>query len=380
MMTKPKLLLPLLCWFSVLLAHGQQGSYSFEPGFDAREADDMLKLNLAFLDTVRPLRFDGFLPGYRFAYRSSNIGLDNAWDLWTRQDSTAVIVLRGTTANPKSILADFLCTMSPAQGKVVLSPGDTVTYKLANLERAAVHTGFLIGFAHLSKEIQPKVDSLYGQGYRNFIITGHSQGGALCYYVSSWLYYLNKDGLYSGIRVKTYSSAAPKMSNMYFAYDYDNIMRAEWSFSLVNTSDPVPEMPFTTQQIDTDMNEPNPILALSRRFDDLPFIKRIVLKKAFNRMQKGAAKSSAAYQKYLGGYTVRLMQTIIPGFSLPETVNTTYFIRPGVPITLVVTQDYIHHFRELAKQGSYYHHNPNTYRYLLDQYYPGAIGNKGTYE
>ncbi len=332
----------------------------------------MLRINTAFLDTTPGNRFEGFVPHHRFSYRSANIGLDNAWDLWLRDDSTVVIALRGTTADAKSILADFFCAMSPAQGKLMLLPGDTLAYKLAEYDKAAVHTGFLLGFGFLARDIRPRVDSLYALGYRQYVVTGHSQGGALCYYVSAWLYYLEKNGTYPDLLVKTYASAAPKVGNMYFAYDYDHIARAEWAFSVVNTADPVPEIPLTTQQVDVDMNEPNPILGLMKRFDDLPFFKRLVLKRAFNRMRKGAAKSSAAYQRYLGGYTGKFILDLVPGLALPDTVNTTYFVRPGVPITLMVNEAYFTHFEELAKQGPYYHHNPITYRYLLRQYYDGV--------
>lgn len=364
---------------SCLLCFGLSGLFSvaqtlplrFAPGFNPRECDDMLRLSLAFLDTTPGHRFDHFLPGHCFVYRSENIGLDNAWDLWIRGDSIVVLVLRGTTADSKSILADFLCAMSPATGSLVLPPGDTLTYQLATDKKAAVHTGFLIGFGFLANDMTPKIDSLYTRGYRDFIVTGHSQGGALCYYTSAWLYYLAKNGTYPNLQVKTYASAPPKVGNMYFAYDYDNAMHAEWAFSIVNTADPVPEMPFTTQQVDMDMNEPNPILNLMKRFDSLPFFKRLVLKRAFNRMRNGAARSSKAYQKYLGGYTAKFIQNMVPGLAIPPTVNSSYFVRPGVPITLMVNDAYFSYFQELAKEGPYYHHNPKTYRYLLRQYYSG---------
>lgn len=366
-------LFTILCLFtSGTHALSQQPlPYTFGPGFHAQECDDLLRLNSAFLDTTPGNRFLDFIPHHRFSYRSESIGLDNAWDLWIREDSTVVIVLRGTTLNPKSVLADFFCAMSPAQGHLVLPAGDTLTYQLADYDRAAVHTGFLLGFGFLARDIRPRVDSLYALGYRHYVVTGHSQGGALCYYVSAWLYYLEKNGTYPGLLVKTYASAAPKVGNMYFAYDYDHITRAEWAFSVVNTADPVPEMPFTTQQVDVDMNQPNPILNLMKRFDDLPFFKRFVLKRAFSRMQKGAAKSSAAYQRYLGGYTGKLIQDLVPGLTIPDMVNTTYFVRPGAPITLMVNASYYTHFEALAKEGAYYHHNPITYRYLLRQYYDG---------
>jgi hypothetical protein len=143
--------------------------------------------------------------------------------------------------------------------------------------------------------------------------------------MSAWLMQFRKDKVYPGIQVKTYASAAPKMGNIYFVYDYDNAMHGEWSYSIVNTADPIPEMPLTTQQLEIDMNTPNPLINLAKRFDDLPFFKRIVLKHAYNSMRKKARKSSEAYQKYLGGYAGKIIKGMQPGIELPEPVKTTYF-------------------------------------------------------
>lgn len=186
--------------------------------------------------------------------------------------------------------------------------------------------------------------------------------------MSAWLMQLRAAGVYKDIQVKTYASAAPKMGNIYFAYDYDNANHSEWSFSIVNTADPVPEMPFTTQQVDIDMNEPNPILNLQKRFSDLPFLKRIVLNNAFNKMKKRAEMSSEAYQKYLGNYVGDFIKNSLPEMILPEPVKTTYFVRPGVPITLSVNQTYWDYFKNGPK---YFHHGLDPYRFLLRQYYDG---------
>lgn len=349
--------------------HTQQAAPSFAPGFNPREADELLRLNFAFLDSNLTNRFENFQSGYTLKYRSASMGLDNRWDLWIRSDSTVLITLRGTTADPKSILADFYCAMMPARGQLVISDTDTVHYHLADHPGAAVHAGFLVGFAYLSQDIAPRLDTLYRAGYRQFLVAGHSQGGSLCYYVSAWMLYLEKTGKYPGIRVKTYASAPPKMGNMYFAYDYDNLTRAEWAFSIVNSADAVPEMPFTTQQVKQDMNEPNPILGLLTRADNLPWLQRWVVKRAFRKMMNSASKSSEAYQQYLGGYAAKFLGQQLPGLDLPDPVNTTYFIRPGVPITLMVNDHYTRFFA--VNDGPYYHHGIIPYRYLLRQYYAG---------
>src|SRR5690606_17248361 len=213
-----------------------------------------------------------------------------------------------------------------------------------------------------------KFDELYAKGYRDFMISGHSQGGALCYYFSAWLMYKRKQGEFKGITVKTYASAPPKMGNMYFAYDYDNDHLSMWTFSIVNSADPVPEMPLTTQQLEIDMNEPNPILNLEARFNDLSWLKRWFVKKAFNKMKNSAQKSSEAYQKYLGKYVGDFIHKSLPELQLPNPVKTTYFVRPGVPIVLSANEAYKEKFKDAAL---YFDHGIDPYRYLLRQYYQG---------
>lgn len=354
--------------FSFLSRNVYGQSFSLKPGFDALECDQILKLNFAFLDTVRTNKFTDFLKGYTIYYRSPSVGLDNSSDIWIRQDSTVIIMLRGTTGNMKSILEDFYCAMLPAKGYITIGKNKTFEYQLADDPRAAVHAGFLIGFAYLADNIQPIISELYSNGYRDFIIGGHSQGGSLSYYFSAWLMQLRKKGVYKDIVIKTYASASPKMGNMYFAYDYDNANLSQWDFSIVSSADPVPEMPFTTQQIDIDMNEPNPILNLMKRFDDLPFFQRIFLKSAFNKMRKRAKKSSEAYQKYLGKYVGDFIRKSLPEMKLPQPVPTTYFVRPGVPITLSANDKYWEYCKGTPK---YFHHGIDPYRFLLHQYYKG---------
>lgn len=365
-----KLVLFIFIFSSIFTAALTQNfSYRFQPGFNARECDDLLNLNHTFLDTTNN-RFINYLPGYTFIYRSPNMGLDNAWDLWIRNDSTVIFLLRGTVANAESVLADFFCAMLPAQGKLIMAPNDTLNYQLAADNRAAVHAGFLIGFGFLSKDILPKLDSLYKNGYYNYLVSGHSQGAALSYYISAWMLYLKKNGIYPFLNIKTYASAPPKTGNMYFAYDYDNITRAEWTYSVINTADPIPEMPFTTQQPDVDMNSPNPIFDLKKKIDSMSLAKRIVLNHAFNRMRETARHSSETYQEYLGGYSMKYVRKLLPQVVIPETVNTTYFVTPGVHIVLSADDNY-HRYIDSVQNFPYYDHTIAAYRYLLREYYEG---------
>ncbi|WP_051292645.1 lipase family protein [Olivibacter sitiensis] len=347
-----------------VLAQGD--SYRFKTGFDPNEYADLMHLNEAFMDTIAGNRFIDYDPNFSFLYRSPSMGMDNTYDIWKGKDSTIVVTLRGTTADTKSLLADFYCAMIPANGKIVFGENDTLAYKLSSLENATVHAGWLIGFAFIARDFKPKLDSLYGDGYRKFIVAGHSQGGALCYYLSAWMWHLNE--IYPDIRVKTYASASPKVGNMYFAYDYDNTTRSIWTFSVTNSADLVPETPFTTQVWETDMNQPNPFINMEETFKKLSFLKRIMMKKAYNKMRNSANKSSAAYQKYLGDYLYKWTQNIYPHLELPQAVNTAYFVRPGVPISFVPNEAY-RQFFDKNNDGPYFHHSFKAYLFLLNEYY-----------
>lgn len=343
-------------------------SYQFSSGFIAQECDDLLVLNEGFADTTKDKKFKTAIPGYKFIYRSKPIGLDNTWDLWLREDSTVVITLRGTTPEQKSMFANLYCAMMPSKGTIQLTKTSSFSYKIAEHERAAVHAGYLAGFAYIANDALSQIDSLYKQGYTNFLISGHSQGGAIAQIFSSWLHYLKKDKVYPNMNIKVYTMATPKYANMYYVYDYDNWMRAEWSFSLTNAYDPVPEVPLTTQMM-TDINEPNPFSEIKKEFKKQPFIKRMVLNMAFNSMRRKAEKSSKSYQKYLGKYGGNYLKDLTPGLEMPKQVNSTYFLRPGVPISLVPDDLYFKFFK--TQQNQYYHHLFPAYRFLLRRQYEG---------
>lgn len=368
-MKKTLFLLCIIMPGIVISSFAQQKPFNFNPGFNAQECDEMLRINSAFTDTLKGNKFQAFLNGYSFLSRSKSVGLDNKVDFWLRADSTVIISLRGTTKDPKSLLADFYCAMIPAKGKIIIAPSDTIKYYLADDERAAVHAGFLVSFAYLSKEIAPKVDSLYRKGYHKFLVTGHSQGGSISIYVTAWLAYLKKQGTYPELALKNYATAPAKMGNMYFAYNFQHIMHSNQAFSLISNVDPVPEMPFTTQQLATDMNKPNPFITIYEHVGNLSFFKRIILKNAFKSMERKAEKSSKAYQQYLGKTVEKMVKTALPGLQLQPMANTTHFVTPGVIIALMADENYERHFKTEIDR-SLFHHSYEAYRFLLKQYAP----------
>jgi len=235
-----------------------------------------------------------FLPGDisswpRTLSKSKTIGLDNHWDLWINKSSTiAVISIRGTTLKPESSLANLYAAMVPAKGKLQLTKTDTFEYELAPNPEAAVHVGWLISMAYLSRDILPKIDSLYSTGVKNILLMGHSQGGAINYLLTAYLYNLQMKGaLPKDLRFKTYCSAAPKPGNLYFAYYYEMLTRNGWGYNIVNSVDWVPETPISIQTLN-DINHSNPFTNAKRKLKKLKFPQNTqLLPKKFSRKTLG---------------------------------------------------------------------------------------------
>lgn len=347
-------------------AYAQQET-RLQPKFDLQECKESLLLFDAFMNEVPVTEFASKhqLTNYKFSYRSPAMGLDNMWDLWIREDSTVFLVMRGTTGDPKSLLADFYCAMLPAQGEIRLNNQTTFSYKVAQHPEAAIHAGFLTSFAFIANDAQPKIDSLYNIGYSQYIVAGHSQGGAIAFLITSWLHYKIIDGIYPNMQLKMYATAPPKVGNSYYAYDFDATMKARWAYSVVNALDPIPEMPLTTQQLVPDMNNPNPLIEAKAGLKKEKLMTRIALKTAFNSMEKKAIKSAKGYQKYLGKYVGKFIGQHLPELKLPNPVNSTYFVRPGIPITMMPDDQYHHHFSE--RKSSMVHHLTEAYHLLLDR-------------
>src|SRR5690606_19698819 len=98
---------------------------------------------------------------------------------------------------------------------------------------------------------------------------------------------------------------------------------------------------------------------LKENLKSRPFIERVFLKSAVNNMRKKAEKSAKSYQKYLGKYSGKFLKGALPELEFPAPINTTYFLRPGVPISLIPSTE------EAAKTANFYHHLISTYRLLL---------------
>ncbi len=304
---------------------------------------------------------------FKKIYRSKVMGLDNLWELWINPASTiAVISLRGTTRETESWLANFYAAMIPAKGKLYLSDTETFAYELAPDPKAAVHIGWLIGMAFLSRDIVPKIDSLYQHGTKNFLLMGHSQGGAIDYLLTAYLYHLQQTGkLPKDIRFKTYCSASPKPGNLYFAYYYENLTKNGWGFNVVNSADWVPETPITIQTLN-DFNPTNPFTHAQSEIKKLKFPENLVLKHIYNQLNKPTQKAQKNYEKYLGEKTSKIIMKNLKGFRPPpQYFNSNNYVRTGTTVVLYAGKKYYQRFPN-ETGNMFTHHMIDAYLYLLD--------------
>ncbi|XWW45585.1 META domain-containing protein [Fibrella sp. USSR17] len=337
---------------------------SLQPGFDKAEYIDLMKVSARFGDSSYVASFPK-PQRYKSVYRSPIVGLDNMWDLWADDKGTAVISLRGTTANSVSWLSNFYAAMVPAKGELQLSDKERFTYHLADNPRAAVHVGWLVSTAFLAKDILPKLDSCYRKGIRNMLIMGHSQGGAIAFLLTAHLYNLQKEGkLPADIRFKTYCSAGPKPGNLYFAYEYEAMTQDGWAYNVVNSADWVPEVPFSIQTVN-DMNVTNPFAGANLVIKKQPFLKRLVLRRVYSDLSKPALKAQKNYEKYLGRITSNTVKKNLTGYMPPDYYKSNHYVRTGTTVVLLADSAYYRRYPD-SKEKIFAHHFHPPYLYLAE--------------
>jgi len=362
-----KRFLLLLFLFSQTLLSAQK----LQPGFDKAEYRDMLLIAARVVDTPwTPENVKLPMPrDFKFVYRSPTVGLDNKWDFWRSDDGRAVVSVRGTTLEPVSWLANFYAAMVPATGSIQISNTFTFNYKLAENPRAAVHVGWLVAMACLQGDILEKINAAYREGVRDIILTGHSQGGAITYLLTSHLCFLQKEGkLPHDIRFKTYCSAGPKPGNLYYAYDYEYMTRPGWAFNVVNAVDWVPEVPFSLQTVN-DFNNINPFIHAKALIKKQGFPKNLVLKSVYRKMTKPSLKAQCRYQKYLGKMLSKEVKKALPEFKPPKKYyDSNHYVRTGTIIVLQPDTAYFQKYPDTDATKIFIHHMPGPYYDLLEKW------------
>lgn len=342
---------------------------SFHPGFDRNEYADMLWLQFnGFNDSLANQQQFTLSKGrHQRVMISPEVGLYNKCAVYLREDSVVVIQLRGTVNKAESWLENFYSGMVPATGELQLSADYNFAYKLAENKGATVHIGWLIGTGFLTKTFLPSLDSLVAKGHTNIIVSGHSQGGALSFLITSYLhyYFLQQQ---KHVVLKTYASAAPKPGNLYYAYDFDFITRNQMGFRIVNTADWVPETPFSLQTIQ-DFNEVTPLADAKSIIKKQKFLIRTYMNSIYKKLDGSSSKASKKFEKYLGEKLFKLVEKPLPGYIKPALAGTMNYSMAGTPIILLADAAYQNKFTFDGK-NYFVHHMLEPYLHLLNQHYP----------
>jgi hypothetical protein len=360
-----KRILPLFIG-AIFLSHSALAQH-LEPGFDKSEYIELIKIGSTFTDLPKdsvdqPMKFT-------LSYRSPEIGFKNRWALWTNSSGTAVINIRATVKDTLTQLVNTYAAMTPATGELELESGTIYKYKLSDNPHAAVHTGYLIAAMYLARDILPKIDSSYKAGIKDYLIFGHSQGGTIAYLLRAYFHQLQHEGrLPPGIRFKTYSSAAPKPGNLYFAYDYELLNRGGWALTVVNYLDAIPESPVSIQTLD-DFNEINLFSGAKDSIKkNLKFPQDLAALYVFHKLDEPLREAANTYRKYLGTAIAAVAHSKGVIFTEPKYANTSNYVRTGEQIILMPDEEYYSTFPQ-DKSDKLVNHYLQTYLYLAGKYH-----------
>ncbi|HXD92006.1 MAG TPA: hypothetical protein VNX01_02270 [Bacteroidia bacterium] len=234
--------------FFFLISTTLLSAYSFaqlENGYNKAEVKDMIQLCNSF--TFLELYDDDasiLPPQYKKEYSSGIYGMDNKYQIYIK-DKIAIINLRGSTDQKISWLENIYFAMIPAKGVITIS-GDKFHYCFAQDVNASVHAGYALGIAYMHNDIVYHINNLNKDGIYDFIITGHSQGGALANMLRAYLENLPPDQISKKNKYKTYAFAPPMVGNKVFINEYKNrYCTNNSSFNIINPADPVPDLPLS---------------------------------------------------------------------------------------------------------------------------------------
>lgn len=349
----------------IFLRPQNAGGQPLQPGFDKEEYLEMLRVfsrqgDSSFFKDLEPPR------AYTLQYRSGITGLDNRWDLWSNGKGRVMISIRGTTIQAVSWLENFYAAMVPAKGTLKWSASDPFDYDLSDHPHAAVHAGWLLGMSSMMPDMQTRIDSCIHAGVKDFIIMGHSQGGAIAYLVTAYLRRLQQKGsIPASVQFKTYCSAAPKPGNLFFAYSYEHLTAGNWSYTVVNSADWVPEVPLSIQTLN-DFNPTNPFVHAKDIIRRQPFPKNLVIRYLYNHMDRPTRRAQRRFEKYLGRKAAGFVRKQIPGLEMPAYYKSNNYMRCGHMIVLYADSAYYRHFPE-SNTNVFIHHMMDPYVFLAQR-------------
>ena len=371
-----------------------KGHTQFADGFSKKEAVDMIALcnSFSFLEVLGT--DEEIIPSeYKRIYTSPVFGMDNKFQIY-QSEKVAVINIRGSTEKKLSWLENFYSAMIPAKGKISINK-KTYEYCYSEKENAAVHSGYALGMLILSKDVILHIDSLNKKGIYHFIITGHSQGGALAQMLRACLENYSSAKVSKKNKFKTYAFACPMVGNKEFAEDYyARYCENNTSFTIINPADKVTLFPITYR--DGSFVTSDDLKTLLFSTDSFSF-KRFAFNIAINLFEKNIAQTV----NYMGNSLSKEISKDIGLVEMPKPLVKINYVRTGNVIE-IPSADYPRILKDSTilkndslmkiykrdsegnfyktdlyeKENMFYQHKPyNYYTTLLKMYFPERYAN-----
>ncbi|MGL1888836.1 MAG: lipase family protein [Reichenbachiella sp.] len=233
----------LIAVLVAVILYSSIGQAQITAGFQPEEARDMIALCNGFSHLNMLGQDSTIIPGgYQETFVSTVTGLDNVFKVYQKQ-GIGVLCFQGSTDSKYSWMENFHSAMVPAVGELMVEK-DTFRYSFSTEKKAAVHSGYILGIALMSKEILSQVERLNNEGVFDILVTGHSQGGSIALLLASYLE-ISKGKLIDEKNViKVYGFANPMIGNSHFVKGFnDQFAKKEMAYSIVNPKDMVPKLP-----------------------------------------------------------------------------------------------------------------------------------------
>lgn len=299
-------------------------------------------------------------------YRSPVVGMDNRFDIWKRDtDGLIGISMRGTTPRAISWMQNFYSAMIPAKGTIQINDSLQFEYVLAERADAAVHIGWTYALGAMHVYLLEQISKQYENGSRDFLIFGHSQGGALSYLTFAYVHYLKRRSLLPrDLRFKMVASASPKVGNIHFAYDFESYSSSGWAYNVINPEDWIPLMPFTVQTTD-DMTATQPFAFIKEGVKTQKLPSRIAISTVYKSMNRKTKKARRTLQKNLGTRVGKQVRKERPQFKQPQFHHSMNYVRAGNHIVFATNEAYYQRFPKEA-EDIFVHHMLAPYLYLAE--------------
>jgi hypothetical protein len=348
-----------------------------EPGFNSEEAIDLIKICNS--ETFRDLygSHDEIIPDdYDLFYESTPNIMDNMFQVY-KKGEIGIIHFRGSTSHPNSWIENIYSAMIPAKGEMTIYKEER-EYVFAQTDSAGVHSGFVLGVTLMIENVISQIERLNSEGVYDFIITGHSQGGALAILTHAYLENAKKE-IKKRNTFKMYAFANPMVGNTEFVSEYnERFVDNEMAFRIINPKDIVPSMPISYRDG-----------SLVSKKD---LVSWITGEKVFNYKELGIEFIIRQFKGGLTAYINKSNQLIDKVISkqtgeiiLPKYMNDIQYVSIGnlhelepfkypkiVKDSVDIATDEFENFERL-QNGQYIREEPNFYQHKPYNYYVAIL-------